>query len=58
MNKRYKIVRTADKYGWDVVREYQDDSLTDDAADSIKLIRQVIFRAKKINNRAPYKRIN
>lgn len=56
MNQRNKIVRTADKYRWDVVKEYQDDSIADDTDDSIKL-RQVIFRAKKINNRTPYERI-
>jgi hypothetical protein len=56
LNKRNKIVRIADKYGWDVVQEYQDDPLTDDADDASKL-RQAIFRAKKrSNNKKPYDR--
>lgn len=57
MNRRNKTVRIADKYGWDVVKECQDDSITDDADDATKL-RQAIFRAKKRNNRTPYERTN
>lgn len=58
LNKRNKVVRIADKYGWDVVQEYQDDPITDDADDATKL-RQAIFRAKKRNNnRKPYERTN
>lgn len=58
LNKRNKVVRIADKYGWDVVQEYQDDPITDDADDATKL-RQAIFRAKKRNNnRKPYERNN
>jgi hypothetical protein len=57
LNKRNKIVRIADKYGWDVVQEYQDDPLTDDADDASKL-RQAIFRVKeRSNNKKPYDRI-
>lgn len=58
MNKRNKVVRIADKFGWDVVQEYQDDLITDDADDATKL-RQAIFRAKKRNNnRKPHERNN
>lgn len=58
LNKRNKVVRIADKYGWDVVQEYQDDPITDDADDASKL-RQAIFRAKKRNNnRKPYECTN
>lgn len=57
LNKRNKVVRIADKYGWDVVQEYQDDPITDDADDATKL-RQATFRAKKRNNRKLYERNN
>ncbi|XP_062612429.1 uncharacterized protein LOC134274191 [Saccostrea cucullata] len=46
LNKRNKIVRIADKYGWDVVQEYEDDPITDDADDATKL-RQAIFQSKE-----------
>lgn len=56
LNKRNKMVRIADKYGWDVVEEYQDDPITDDADDASKL-RQAIFRVKKRNNnKKPYEK--
>jgi hypothetical protein len=34
---RNKIIRIADKYGWDVVEEYVDDPLTDGTDDATKL---------------------
>ncbi|CAC5398598.1 unnamed protein product [Mytilus coruscus] len=43
--QRNKIIRIADKYGWDVVEEYKDDPLTDNTDDATKLI-QAEYRAK------------
>ena len=45
LNERNKILRIADKYGWDVVDEYVNDSITDNTDDATKL-RQAEFRAK------------
>lgn len=59
LNKRKKIVRIADKYGWDVVQECQDDPITDDAdrATIYKLWQAIISTCtKKRNNRRPFRR--
>lgn len=53
MNKRNKIVRTADKYRCDVEKEYQDGSITDNAEDYLVQARYIQAK-KKINNRTPY----
>ncbi|CAC5423347.1 unnamed protein product [Mytilus coruscus] len=45
LKERNKVIRIADKYGWDVVEEYMDDPLTDNSEDATKL-RQAKFRAK------------
>lgn len=45
VKERNKILRIADKYGWDVVDEYVDDPLTESTDDATKL-RQAEFRAK------------
>ena len=45
LKERNKIVRIADKYGWDTVEEYVDDPLTDNTDDATKL-RQAEYRAK------------
>ena len=37
LKERNKIIRIADKYGWDVVEEYVDDPLTDGTDDATKL---------------------
>lgn len=47
MNKRNKIVRTADKYRCDVENEYQDGSITDNAEDYLVQARYI--QAKKKN---------
>ena len=53
LNNRNKTVRIADKYGRDVVQEYQDDPLTDD----VSKLTQPIFRVKKRSkNKKPYDR--
>jgi len=48
-NKRNKILRIADKYGWDTVEEYIDDPITDGTDDAAKL-RQAEYRAKNKRN--------
>ncbi|CAG2221033.1 unnamed protein product [Mytilus edulis] len=45
LEERNKVIRIADKYGWDVVEEYMDDPLTDNSEDATKL-RQAESRAK------------
>ena len=45
LKERNKIIRIADKYGWDVVEVYVDDPLTDSTDDATKL-RQAEYRAK------------
>ncbi|CAC5411057.1 unnamed protein product [Mytilus coruscus] len=59
LKERNKILRIADKYGWDVVDEYIDDPITEETDDATKL-RQADYRAKakrrdKVRTRpAPY----
>ncbi|VDI24886.1 Hypothetical predicted protein [Mytilus galloprovincialis] len=45
LKERNKVIRIADKYGWDVVEEYMDDPLTENSEDATKL-RQAETRAK------------
>jgi hypothetical protein len=45
LKERNKIIRIADKYGWDVVEEYVDEPLSDSTDDATKL-RQAEYRAK------------
>ena len=45
LKERNKIIRIADKYGWDVVEEYIDDPITENTDDATKL-RQAEYRAK------------
>jgi hypothetical protein len=49
LRNRNKIIRIADKYGWDVVEEYMDDPITDDNEEATKL-RQAAYRAKLKRN--------
>ncbi|CAG2195729.1 unnamed protein product [Mytilus edulis] len=59
LKERNKLLRIADKYGWDVVDEYIDDPITEGTDDATKL-RQADYRAKakrrnKVSTRpAPY----
>jgi hypothetical protein len=46
LRHRNKILRIADKHGWDTVKEYTDSDLADNAEDATKL-RGAIFRAAK-----------
>ncbi|CAG2214890.1 unnamed protein product [Mytilus edulis] len=45
LKERNKLLRIADKYGWDVVDEYIDDPITEGTDDATKL-RQTDYRAK------------
>ena len=45
IKERNKVLRIADKYGWDTAEEYVDDPITDGADDATKL-RQAEYRAK------------
>jgi hypothetical protein len=46
LRHRNKILRIADKHGWDTVKEYTDSDLADNTEDATKL-RGAIFRAAK-----------
>ncbi|XP_021341517.1 uncharacterized protein LOC110442310 [Mizuhopecten yessoensis] len=46
LDERNKIVKIADRHGWDTVAEYEDDPICDDADDSSKL-RQAEARAQR-----------
>lgn len=46
IKEQQKVIRIADKYGWDVAREYKDDPITDNSEDSQRL-RQAEQRAKR-----------
>lgn len=45
IKERNKMIRIADKYGWDVVEEFMDDPLTDNAEEATRL-KQAEYRAK------------
>ncbi|XP_062581176.1 uncharacterized protein LOC134242979 [Saccostrea cucullata] len=46
IKEQKKVIRIADKYGWDVAREYKDDPITDNSEDNQRL-RQAEQRAKR-----------
>ena len=51
-------MKNADKYGWDVAREYKDDPITENSEDSQRL-KQAKFKAKQKridkNNNNPFR---
>lgn len=53
INQRNKLLRIADKHGWDTVREYSDSPLADDAEDAAKL-RGAIARTLRNRRFRPY----
>ena len=55
LNERNKILRIADKYGWDVADEYDDDPITENNDDATKL-RQAEYRAKAKRRQKMYQR--
>ncbi|CAC5425100.1 unnamed protein product [Mytilus coruscus] len=56
LRKRNKILKIADKHGWDTVQEYLDSPLTDNKDDAINL-RSAIARANsRRTNSKPYDR--
>lgn len=38
LNNRNKILKIADRHGWDTVQEYMDHPLVDDNEDAVKLL--------------------
>ena len=54
---RNKLLKIADKHGWDTVKEYTDSDIADNAEDATKL-RSAVARAatKKRQNQTPYSR--
>lgn len=46
IKEQKKILKIADKYSWDVAREYKDDPITENSEKSSRL-RQAEARAKK-----------
>ncbi|XP_062613052.1 uncharacterized protein LOC134274832 [Saccostrea cucullata] len=46
INDQKKVIRIADKYGWDVAKEYKDDPITESTEESQRL-RQAEARAKR-----------
>ncbi|CAG2213844.1 unnamed protein product [Mytilus edulis] len=56
LRKRNKILKTADKHGWDTVQEYLDSPLADNKDDAVNL-RSAITRANsRRRNSKPYDR--
>lgn len=57
LNYRNKLLKIADKYGWDTVKEYTDSDIADNAEDATK-IRSAVARAsaKKRQVQTPYTR--
>ncbi|CAG2256311.1 unnamed protein product [Mytilus edulis] len=56
LNQRNKILKIADRHGWDTVHEYLDDPLADSVEDASKL-RTAVFRAnRKRTANKPYSR--
>ena len=55
IRKRNKILKIADKHGWDTVREYLDSPLADNKDDASDL-RAAISRAARKRNAKPYNR--
>ena len=55
LRKRNKILKIADKHGWDTVQEYLDSPLADDKDDAANL-RTAIARASRKRNSKPYDR--
>lgn len=57
INQRNKILKIADRHGWDTVQEYLDDLLVDNVEDASKLRSAVIrtFRKRTYSNK-PYSR--
>lgn len=53
VNIRNKLIKIADKHGWDTVREYSDSPLADDAEDAAKL-RGAIARTLRNRRFKPY----
>lgn len=55
LRKRNKILKIADKHGWDTVKEYLDSPLADNKDDAVDL-RAAISRATRRRNSRPYNR--
>ncbi|XP_062612933.1 uncharacterized protein LOC134274689 [Saccostrea cucullata] len=57
INQRNKILKIADRHGWDTVQEYLDDPLADNGEDATKL-RSAVIRAsrKRTHFNKPYSR--
>ena len=55
LNYRNKLLRIADKHGWDTVKEYTDNDLADGSEDAAKL-RSAISRAAARKRQTPYSR--
>jgi hypothetical protein len=53
INKRNKLLKIADRHGWDTVHEYSDDPLADDEEDAVKLW-GAISRANRARKSKPY----
>ncbi|KAK3105906.1 hypothetical protein FSP39_008353 [Pinctada imbricata] len=55
LQQRNKIIKVADRHGWDTVHEYLDDPLADDSTDAAKLRYAVGRAARKRSQRSrPY----
>lgn len=57
INRRNKILKIADRHGWDTVQEYLDDPMADSGEDATKL-RSAVIRAsrKRSQTYKPYTR--
>ncbi|XP_062595343.1 uncharacterized protein LOC134256677 [Saccostrea cucullata] len=55
IRQRNKILRIADKHGWDTVKEYVDSDIADNSEDAARL-RSAISRAANKKRKSPYDR--
>ncbi|CAG2231323.1 unnamed protein product [Mytilus edulis] len=56
LRKRNKIVKIADKHGWDTVNEYLDSPLADDKDDAANLRSAIASASRKRKSSKPYDR--
>lgn len=56
IKQRNKILKIADRHGWDTVNEYLDDPLADSVEDATKLRATIGRASRKRNTPKPYSR--
>ena len=56
LNQRNKVLKIADRHGWDTVHEYMDDRQADSVEDAAKLRSAIIRASRKRTASKPYSR--